>query len=160
MDATRGDAAVRALELFQGGLSCAPAVLAACGARLGLDEAVAARLASAFGGGLAGSGGICGAVTGAMMVVGLARGPGLSPDPEAKAAAYADARELWRRFTERHGSVICRELLGVDIGAPGGRERAAEAGLFRDRCPALVETAAAIATALAPLDGDPAAGRR
>jgi len=140
--ASPSDPAVRAAQLFAAGISCAPAVLAAFAPRLGMDEAQAARAASCFGGGMAGSARICGAVTGAMMAVGLAHGPGLRADPDAKKAAYERTRELWRRFTERHGSIECREILGVDISTPEGHRKAAELGLFRTRCAGVVRDAA------------------
>jgi C_GCAxxG_C_C family probable redox protein len=136
------DPVARAAELFASGVSCAPAVLAAYAPALGLDEEAAARLSSTFGGGIAGTGNMCGAVTGALMVIGLARGPATTPDPAAKADATAKAKALLAAFEVRHGSVTCRDLLRVDIGTPEGRARAAEQGLFKTICPALVRSAA------------------
>src|SRR5512140_1951102 len=142
MKASEADPVARASELFGQGVSCAPAVLAAFAPRLSLDEATAARLASTFGGGIAGSGNTCGAVTGALMAIGLARGPGVTPDAAAKADATARAKALLAAFTARHGSITCRDLLGTDIGTAEGRARATEAGLFKTVCPALVRSAA------------------
>ena len=136
------DPVARAAELFAAGISCAPAILAAFAPRLGMDEAQAARAASCFGGGMAGSAGTCGAVTGAMMAIGLAHGPGVRSDPAAKQAAYQRVKELWRRFMERHGSIECRGILGLDISTPEGNARAAAQGLFRTRCAEVVRDAA------------------
>lgn len=143
------DPVARAAELFAAGVSCAPAVLAAFAPRLGMDEEHAARAASCFGGGMVGSGKTCGAVTGAMMVIGLGHGPGAHADAAAKKHAYERTRELWRRFAERHGSIECREILGVDISTPEGHARAAAEGLFKTRCAAAVRDAAELLEELA-----------
>jgi C_GCAxxG_C_C family probable redox protein len=144
MDESATDPVVRAEALFARGVSCAPAVLAAFAPGLGLDAETAARLASTFGGGIAGTGNACGAITGALMAIGLARGPGTAPDAARKADATAEAKALLAAFTARHGSIACRDLLGVDLGTPEGRARAAEAGLFRTVCPGLVRSAASL----------------
>jgi C_GCAxxG_C_C family probable redox protein len=138
------DPVARAAELFAGGISCAPAVLAAFAPGLGMDEEHAARAASCFGGGMVGSGRVCGAITGAMMALGLGHGPGTRADPAAKKDAYGRAAELWRRMTQRFGSIECRDILGVDISTPEGHARAAELRLFTTRCGDVVRAAAEI----------------
>ncbi len=137
-----------AAGLFAKGVSCAPAVLAAVAPRLGLDGDQAARLACCFGGGMIGSGQTCGAVTGAMMALGLAHGAGTTPDPARKQVAYDKTAELWKRFSERHGSISCREILGADLSTPEGRAKAQAAGLFRTKCPEVVRDAAEILVSL------------
>jgi hypothetical protein len=82
------------------------------------------------------------------MVLGLAlatREPGSGP---ARQATYTATRTLLARFGERHGSISCRELLGVDIGTSEGRERAMREGLFTTRCPEFVREAAELAAEL------------
>ncbi len=138
------DPVERAAQLFASGISCAPAVLAAFAPGLGIDEDHAARAASCFGGGMASSGRVCGAVTGAMMAIGLGHGPGARADAAAKKVAYDRAQELWRRFTDRHGSIECRDILGLDISTPEGHAQAAAQGLFKTRCAAAVRDAAEI----------------
>ena len=93
---------------------------------------------------MAGAAKTCGAVTGAMMALGLAHGSGAQADPARKQAAYARTAELWRRFTERHGSIGCREILGLDISTPEGRAQAAAAGVFKTKCSAVVRDATEI----------------
>jgi C_GCAxxG_C_C family probable redox protein len=109
--------------------------------RYGLDEAAARKVSCAFGGGMASSGATCGAVTGAMMAIGLAHGRVAPEDVDAKNRTYALTRKLWDEFRAKHGSLECREILGLDIGTPEGSRRAQEAGLFRSLCPRLVEDA-------------------
>jgi C_GCAxxG_C_C family probable redox protein len=138
------DPVARACELFARGVSCAPAILAAYAPRLGVTEEQAARTACCFGGGMIGTGKTCGAVTGAMMALGLAHGSGATVDLPRKHAAYAKTAELWKRFTERHGSITCNDILGLDLSTPEGREKAAASGVFKTTCAPVVEDAARI----------------
>jgi C_GCAxxG_C_C family probable redox protein len=134
----------RALSRFEQGFSCSQSVLSAYGPQLGLDAELALRVSGAFGGGMARMGRTCGAVTGALMAIGLQRGSTKADDDEAKDACYDLAREFVDRFEARHGSITCQELLGYDISTPEGRALAKEQGLFATLCPKLVQDAAEI----------------
>jgi C_GCAxxG_C_C family probable redox protein len=134
----------RSASLFQQGFTCSQAILAAFAARYGLDETAALKVSCAYGGGIARSGETCGAVTGALMVIGLAHGKATLDDDAAKERTYALTREFWSRFRARQGSLVCKELIGFDIGTPDGAKAASESGVFRDKCPVLVRCAAAI----------------
>jgi C_GCAxxG_C_C family probable redox protein len=116
-------------------------VLGGFAERYQLSREQAARLACAFGGDVARTGQTCGAVS-ALMVLGLAHGAAAPADGASKENTYALARKLIGGFRERHGSIVCRELLGVDIGTPDGHEAALRTGLFRTLCPAFVRDAA------------------
>lgn len=94
----------------QAGFNCAQCALMAFCADTGLSEDEAAKVASAFGGGIAGSGNVCGAVTGMLMAAGLLMGAGADITPEKKEANGAIAAKLTERFTQLHGSLLCREL--------------------------------------------------
>ncbi|HET6303575.1 MAG TPA: C-GCAxxG-C-C family protein [Myxococcota bacterium] len=137
-----------AVSMFTQGFTCAQSVLGGFADRYGLSREHAARLGCAFGGGVARTGQTCGAVSGALLVIGLAHGATAPGDHAAREKTYAVASELGRRFRERHGSIACRELLGVDIGTPEGREAAIRSGLFKTLCPELVRHAAEIAAQL------------
>lgn len=113
---------------------------------MSLEQAV--RTACAFGGGVAGTGQTCGALNGALMVLGLAHATAEPGNGPARQNTYAAARKLLDRFRERYGSFTCRELLGVDIGTSEGRERAMREGLFTTRCPVFIRGAAGIAAEL------------
>ncbi len=134
-----------ALSFFAEGFACSQSVLLAFAPRFGLDPVVAARVASAFGGGIARQGGICGAVSGAAMVLGLHAGNATAEDRPAKEAMYAAVRTLMAQFAEAHGSVECRRLIGRDMSTPEGYAAAREAGVFTRTCPAFVRTAVALA---------------
>jgi len=86
----------------------------------------------------------CGAVTGAFMVLGLKYGNADIHDKEARERIYGLVREFARRFENRNGSIVCRELLGCDISNPEGAAAAKENGLFASVCPKLVGDAAEI----------------
>lgn len=129
----------RAAALFAAKLNCAQSLLGAFAPGLGLEQATALRLASPFGAGLARQGEVCGAVSGALLVLGLARG---SDRPEGKEQTYQLAQEFLARFQEHHGSLICRTLVGYDLREPLELERARQAGVFESRCPLLVCDAA------------------
>ena len=128
---------------FNEGFSCSQSVLVAFAPQLGLDVDAALRVSAAFGGGMGRLGHTCGAVTGALMVLGLKYGA-IVADPAAKERMYALTREFIARFEARHGATTCADLLGVNIGAPEGQAAAREANLFKTVCPELVASAAAI----------------
>jgi C_GCAxxG_C_C family probable redox protein len=133
-----------AVSCFEQGFSCSQAVLSTYGPELGLDRETALKVAGAFGGGMGRMGETCGAVTGAFMVIGLEYGMTGAEDEQAKERAYSLVREFVDKFKSRNGSIVCRELLGCDIGVPEIREVIKEEGLFATRCPQFVRDAAEI----------------
>jgi len=138
----------RAEALFLTGYNCSQAVLQACAPRFGLAQEVAAGIATAFGAGISFQGMQCGAVSGALMVIGLQYGNCSAEDKAGKALAYGRSQAFIKRFKERHESVLCRELLGIDLGQPGELERGREMGLFEQVCPGFVREAVEIVSAL------------
>jgi C_GCAxxG_C_C family probable redox protein len=133
-----------AMASFKEGLSCSQAVLAAFAPGLGLDRLTALRVAAAFGGGMARMGQTCGAVSGALMVIGLRHGHVVAEDQVAKERTYALVREFVDQFRARNTSLLCRELLGCDVGTPEGMQLVREKGLTTSICPGLVRDAAEI----------------
>jgi len=126
------------------GLNCAQSILSAYAADFQLDPQAALRLASALGGGLACRGETCGAVTGALMVIGLQHA---NADPEDRATrdeVYGLGAQFMQEFANRQGSTGCRELLGCDISLPEGLQFARDNGLFDLFCAGYVRTAAEI----------------
>jgi C_GCAxxG_C_C family probable redox protein len=134
----------RAASGLRDGFNCAQSVFSTLAPGLGLDEGTAARIASAFGGGMARRGDACGAVTGAFMVLGLMYGSSRPQDKDKKENSYELAREFVRRFSDRNGTTICRDLLGCDIGTHEGYEQAKQRGLFDTVCVKLVKDAVEI----------------
>ena len=134
-----------ARNLFLQGYNCSQAVVCAFCDVTGLDIDAAARMASSFGGGLGRLREVCGTVSGAALVLGIARGYADPKDYAAKKAHYARVQEFARRFREANGSIVCRELLkGVDA-TTGGAPEARTAEYYRKRpCPNLAYCAAEI----------------
>jgi C_GCAxxG_C_C family probable redox protein len=132
-----------AVACFKQGCSCSQAVVAAYAPFVGLDRETALKIASGFGGGMGRLAETCGAVTGTFMVLGLKYGSATS-DREAKEAVYTRVREFAERFKARHGSLLCRDLLGCDLNTPEGLALAQEKKLSSTVCPPYVETAAKI----------------
>jgi C_GCAxxG_C_C family probable redox protein len=133
-----------AVQFFQQGFSCSQAVVAALCEPLGLEREKAFKISQAFGGGLARMGLTCGAVTGALMIIGLKYGRTRPEDNEAREKTYRLVHEFYRRFLEIHGSTVCRELIGVDLSSPEGHKQGEERGVFSNLCPRFVADAVSI----------------
>lgn len=86
----------------------------------------------------------CGAVNGALMVLGLAAGPASEDDRQARFLSYDRGAEFARRFADRHGSLACRDLMGADMTTLEGRQQARDQGQFARICPEVVRSAAEI----------------
>lgn len=132
--------AEKALELFSNNFNCSQAVFAAFAPDFGIDEKLALMLGTSFGGG-ARNGEMCGAVSGALMVLGLKYGHFRPENNEQKARAYAIAAEYTKRFKEANKSIVCRDLLGYDLSVHEEMERIKEKNLFADICPKMVKSA-------------------
>jgi C_GCAxxG_C_C family probable redox protein len=137
MSTTQDDA----VSYFTQGFNCAQAVLLAHGPRLGIEADHCLRLAAPFGAGMARTGSTCGAVTGALMVVGLRLGHTVADDLATKDRCYEVSRDFLGRFRERHGTLLCKELLGCDPGTPEGLAEVKARNLHTTICTALVRTA-------------------
>ena len=133
-----------ACAMFLEGYNCAQAVLTCCGRDYGLSKETAVKVAQAFGGGMGRTGNVCGAVTGAMMVIGLKRSAASGTDSQAKQDAHRLTQELLSRFKARNGSILCRDLLGCDLSTEVGLRKAHDSGLTKTLCPKLVKDAAEI----------------
>jgi len=133
-----------AVQSFRQGWSCSQAVLSVFCESLGLEREKAFKISQAFGGGMARMGQTCGAVTGAMIVIGLKHGRTRPEDETAKEKTYALVLELARRFREHHGSLLCRELIGFDLSTDEGHEQAIKKGVFETLCPKFVGDAVTI----------------
>ena len=119
-------------------------MLSSFGEELGLERELALRVAGAFGGGMARMGETCGAVTGALMAIGLKYGMTQVKDEAAREKTYKLAQEFMTRFKARHNSLVCRELLGYDLSSPEESKAAHDKGLFSTLCPQFVRDAVEI----------------
>jgi len=101
----------KAEKYFQEGYACSQSVLMAFAEESGLDIETAKKVSSTFGAGMGRLRKTCGALTGAFMSIGLKYGNTMPDDMKAKLDSYDMVRELAKRFTEKHGTTECGELL-------------------------------------------------
>lgn len=158
----QGGAAARshtpeARELFTGGHTCSVALVTRYAPDLGADAEVMARVAAGFAGGFGGLGEMCGALSGAVMVLGLRHAPGDPQDKQGRQALWELVRRYLADFEAAHGAVLCAELLERDISTTEGVVAAREDGAFERVCPAVVESAARLLETY--LEDDGAASR-
>lgn len=144
-----GEHAQRAKEYFLEGYNCSQAVLLAFHEELGLDKDTAARMASSFGGGMGRLREVCGAVSGMFLAAGMLFGYTDPKDTDGKKAQYQRVQALAKDFSDKNGSIVCRELLGLDhkkdVPAPSERT----AAYYKKRpCAELVADAAGILEAM------------
>jgi C_GCAxxG_C_C family probable redox protein len=132
-----------ALACFGEGFNCAQAALSPYAEAAGMDASTALKIASPFGGGLGRTGGLCGAVSGALMALGALRGTG-SNDMADKGRDGELARDFMARFRRRNGSLICKDLLDCDIGTPEGWAEAQAKSFHTEVCPRFVGSAVEI----------------
>ncbi len=129
---------------FGNGFNCCQSVLSTYGKEMGLGEREALKIASGFGAGIAYMGDICGAVTGAFMVIGLKYGRFNAEDSASRDKTYKLISEFVRIFKEKNGSIKCNELLDTDVSTEEGLKKAYAADKFSTVCPKMVRDAADI----------------
>ena len=133
----------KALELFSNGYNCAQSVLGAFCEDNGLDLHTALKIANGFGGGMR-CGEVCGAVSGAVMAIGLKCGFYIEKDFKQKGFCNKKSYEFIKKFKEANGSVLCRDLLGVDIRCPDDHNLPKAQEAHKTICPGLVKSAVQI----------------
>ena len=135
------DHGIQAAELFLSGYNCAQAVAVAFREELGLTEQQAARMVSAFGGGMGRMREVCGAVSGMLFVLGSLYGYDTPGDDVRKKELYSRVQALAAGFRAENGSIICREILKNPPSDPTPSPRTAEYYAQRP-CARMVLTAA------------------
>ena len=88
---------------------------------LGIENEVIPRIASGFGGGIGGTGAVCGAVVGGVMAIGLKHGR--DAPSEDRFGTWQMVQEFRRRFEAEMEEINCRELTGMDLGTEEGRKQ-------------------------------------
>lgn len=109
----------KATVLHESGCNCCQAVLGACCEDFELSEEMAYRLGAFFGGGMR-RGEVCGAVSGALMALGLCYG-------DENNRKSTKSLEFMKAFREKYGSMLCKELIGQD-----GKKK-------KEMCPIMIE---------------------
>ena len=131
-----------AVKMFEEGFICSQAVFAAFADEYGLEKKLALKIANAFGGGIARNQEICGAVSGAIMLISLKHGKTESSDSVSHERTYELVNQFIYKFTEKNGSINCYDLLKCKL------TEAREKDLFSSLCRNYVRDAAEIVDGL------------
>ena len=132
------DRAKKALNLFNSGYNCAQAVAGVFSKETGIDKENLFKLTCGFGGGCSRTGQICGALSGAITIIGLKNGNSKSDDKASKEITYSLVQKLTNEFKEKHNSVLCPILIGFDLGTEEGLKAALENEVHTKICGNLV----------------------
>jgi len=133
-----------ALALMQKYGSCCSGVLAAYASEVGMDQDLAGAAGRGMAGGIGGLGNVCGAVSGAVMAIGLkTTNKDNLNDMDAAFKTMEIVREFVARFEEQHSSIQCRKLIGYDISSKEKSALAMKENAFAE-CPRYVESAVKI----------------
>jgi C_GCAxxG_C_C family probable redox protein len=132
-----------ALKLFDDKYHCSQAVFAAFSEEFGVSKEKALKIGGCFGSGMR-KGEVCGACTGALMVLGLKYGKSKIDDIESKLKSDEVCDKFLDEFKKENGSYICNTLLGCDISTEEGIKYAMDNNLFTEFCPKMVESAVII----------------
>lgn len=120
---------------FSDGLHCSQVSFAYAAKKLGFDEKTARKIGAGFGGGMF-AGERCGAVTGALMGLGLAYGHSSKEDKPNEATLQKKKKIFEEKFKEKYGSLICADILGASFGTEEGTKKIMEENRLSG-CPAL-----------------------
>ena len=132
-----------ALENFNNGYNCCQSVILALAPEdYSKDQIV--RISTGFGGGMGQEQEVCGAVSGAIMALGLKYGGTAENVP----VTYGKVRELMKQFKEERGSIYCRKLLGCNLKTEEGKEYRKKHNLRETVCCECVKTATGLAESL------------
>ena len=135
---------IEARELFLSGYNCAQSVLLSFSGDLKYSRELAQKIAVGFGGGMGKQQETCGAVTGAIMVLGIMKGEDVNNNDELKEGSYASVKELSNQFTAQFGTTKCMDLIGCDLNTPEGSARFKEEEIMQKVCADCVQKAVEI----------------
>jgi C_GCAxxG_C_C family probable redox protein len=130
------------------GFNCAESTLLALSDHMGISCECIPRIATGFGGGMM-TGNVCGAVSGSIMAFGLKYGRIEGEDKENAGKVDRLTKQLVTQFEEHHGSILCKELTGVDLRTQEGRNQYKTENIH-EKCLDYIVTAVRIAGSLLP----------
>jgi len=130
-----------ALSKFEEGYNCAQAVTYAFADEVNIDKNILMSISTGFGAGIGRKQGICGAVSGAIIVLGAKYGRKENESTEKTETTYSKAQEFIDEFTKEKGTIICSKLLGCNLSTENGRKLFQEKNLKREICFKCVELA-------------------
>lgn len=135
----------QAVFTFEEGYTCAQSVFATYADLFGMDRETALKLSSPMGGGIGRMREVCGAVSAMALLAGLKEGNTDPANEEGKERIYLLIRQMAEKFKEQHGTIICRELLGISgMGESAKPSERTEEYYSTRPCSRLVATASRI----------------
>lgn len=138
----------QAKSYFLSGHNCAQSVLLSFASELHYSTELAEKIAAGFGGGMGKTQQTCGAVTGAIMVLGILQGERVNNSKQLRSESIRSAKELMQAFTEEFGTTRCSELIGCDVNTPEGSARFREENIMENVCAGCVARAVQIVESL------------
>ena len=139
-----------ALDRFHDGYNCAQSVLISFSNDLNLNQESALKIASGFGGGMGKLQNTCGAVSAAFMIIGYLHGKYNETDNEANEVTNNYIQDFAQKFTQVHGTLMCKSLIGFDLNNPKEAKQAVEADVFYKQCSEYLSTAVDILEDILP----------
>ena len=134
----------QAKELFLSGYNCAQSVVLSFADDLKFSTELVQKMAAGFGGGMGKQQETCGAVTGAIMVLGLIKGEAVNNNDELKAEAYGAVKDLTRKFRDEYKTTNCKDLIGCDLNTAEGAAKFKEEKIMETTCAGCVKKAVQI----------------
>lgn len=145
----------QAVATFESGYTCAQSVFATYADLFGMDRETALKLASPMGGGVGRMREICGVVSAMALLAGLKEGNTDPANEDGKERIYLLTRQLAERFKEKNGTIICRELLGIEGMEESAKPSARTKEYYASRpCSRLVADASRIIEEVLLADGE------
>ena len=133
-----------AVAKFLEGNNCAQSVVLSFAEDYGYSKELALKIAAGFGAGMGRVQGTCGAVSGAIMVLGIREGEKASDNNELKSKTYGAVKEFFSKFKDDFKTTSCRELTGCDFNTDSGNEKFKNEGVMEKICAPCVKRAVEI----------------
>ena len=138
----------QAVATFNNGFNCAQAVFSTYAEEFGIDQTQALKISCGFGAGMGRRQEVCGAVSGAILLIGCKHGKTVREDNAANELTYKLVREFSEQFISKHGSISCKELLGCNLLTPEGQKFFTENNYKELKCIPYVHDASELAEAM------------
>lgn len=124
----------KAKAFAEEGFLCSESVLLALSKALNVESEIIPRIATGFGAGIGRHGEICGALSGAIMGLGIKFGRDHPSDTPEGEPVYAYSQTMVNLFIARFGHIRCKDLLGLDISSEDGVTAYRQQKLWETKC--------------------------
>ncbi len=135
----------RAIQYAEKGFLCSEAVLLALSEGQNITSEIIPRIATGFGAGISRHGEVCGALSGAVMGLGLRFGRSQVSETPQDSSPYQFGQTMVNLFASRFGNIRCRDILDLDISSDEGRRKYRELNLWESKCRELIRIATELA---------------